>query len=214
MYKYKCVIFDCDGVLVDSEPIGNEVLVEMTNELGGNIELDFAYEHFKGNSIQTVVDHISKLVNHKLGEAFISEYRERSYKAFKEKIKPVTGVEDVIKKLQIPFCVASSGPIEKIKLNLNLTGLLPYFEDKIFSCYTIQKWKPEPDIFLLAAKTMGFLPEDCLVIEDSEIGVQAAKNGGFNVFSYTEHDYNGKLAKVSLKTFDKMSSLPALLTNI
>ena len=214
MYKYKCIIFDCDGVLVDSEPIGNEVLVEMTNELGGKIDLDYAYEHFKGNSLHAVVDNISELIGYKLNDDFIPEYRRRSYEAFKEKITPVKGVKDVIKELKIPYCVASSGPVEKIKLNLKLTGLLPYFEDKIFSCYTIQKWKPDPDIFLLAAKTMGFLPEECLVIEDSEIGVQAAKNGGFNVFSYTEHDYNGKLSKVSDKTFNKMSSLPAILTNI
>ena len=215
MYKYKCVIFDCDGVLVDSEPIGNIVLVEMANELGAKIDLNYAYKYFKGNSLQAVVDLISKLVTQKFDDdLFITQYRDRSYTAFKEQIKPIVGIEEVIKGLRIPYCVASSGPLEKIKLNLSLTGLLPYFEDNIFSCYSIQKWKPDPAIFLLAAKTMGFLPEECLVVEDSKIGIQAAKNGGFDVCGYTEHDYKNELEEDSDITIDKMSSLPSVLTNI
>lgn len=214
MSKYKCIIFDCDGVLVDSEPIGNKVLVDIANELGADIDLDYAYTHFKGNSLKEVANRVSKLISISLPDNFVSEYRRRSYQSFKENIKPIDGIESVLENLKVPFCVASSGPEKKIRLNLSLTGLLPYFEEKIFSCYAIQKWKPEPDIFLLAAKTMGFSSSECLVIEDSLTGVQAAKNGGFDVFSYTAHDYKNELCGIADKTFKNMATLPSLLTDI
>jgi len=113
--------------------------------------------------------------------------------------------------LSIPFCVASSGPENKIRLNLELTGLLPYFESNIFSCYTIQKWKPDPAVFLWAAETMGFQPSECVVIEDSYIGVNAAINGGFDVYGFTAHDYLAELQKNATKTFDSILKLPELL---
>ena len=211
MSKYKCIIFDCDGVLVDSEPIGNQVLVDMANSYGADIDLDYAFKHFKGGSIYTCRDKIQALVNQPLSQDFIAEYRRRSYSAFKEQIQPVEGVKEVIESLSIPFCVASSGPNEKIRLNLELTGLLPYFEDNIFSCYTIEKWKPEPDVFIWAAKTMGFKPEDCVVIEDSLTGIQAAKAGGFDVFGFTAHDYNNELQAEATTTFNSMEKLLELI---
>jgi len=201
---YKCVIFDCDGVLVDSEPIGNQVLVDMANDLGADIDLNYAYTHFKGGSLQSCVDKIEVLLGTPLSENFIATYRRRSFEEFKTNIKPVDGVLEFIQKLQIPFCVASSGPENKIRLNLELTGLLPYFENNIFSCYTIEKWKPSPAVFLWAAETMGFSPKDCVVIEDSLTGVQAAKNGGFDVIGYTAHDYNNELENQATVTFDTM----------
>lgn len=211
MSKYKCIIFDCDGVLVDSEPIGNQVLVDMANGYGADIDLDYAFKHFKGGSIYTCRDKIQALVNQPLSQDFIAEYRRRSYSAFKEQIQPVEGVKEVIESLSIPFCVASSGPTEKIRLNLELTGLLSYFEDNIFSCYTIEKWKPEPDVFIWAAKTMGFKPEDCVVIEDSLTGIQAAKAGGFDVFGFTAHDYNNELVAEATTTFNSMEKLLELI---
>ena len=121
------------------------------------------------------------------------------------------GVKEVIENLSIPFCVASSGPKNKIKLNLELAGLSPYFESKIFSCYDIQKWKPDPAIFILAAKTMGFHPSECIIIEDSISGVQAALNGGFDVFGFTAHDYNNELQGTANKTFNNMNQLLELI---
>ncbi len=207
MSKYKCVIFDCDGVLVDSEPIGNQVLVDMANELGANIDLDYAYKHFKGGKMQSCVDKISTLINHPIPEDFTTRYRQKSFEAFKANIKPVEGVIELIQSLKIPYAVASSGPENKIRLNLELTGLLPYFENKIFSCYAIQKWKPSPAVFLWAAKTLGFKPEECVVIEDSLIGVQAAKNGGFDVVGYTVHDYNNELKSEATYAFDRIETI-------
>ena len=211
MSKYKCVIFDCDGVLVNSEPIGNRVLVNMANEYGADIDLNYAMKHFKGSFIDACVEKISKLTTTPLQENFTEEYRKRSYESFKKNIKPIEGVKNFLQNLNTSFCVASSGPETKIKLNLELTDLLPFFKNKIFSCYAIKKWKPDPTIFIWAAKTMGFQPNECLIIEDSLSGVYAARNGGFDVFGFTAHDYNNELKKVATKTFDSMDMLLKML---
>lgn len=211
MSKYKCVIFDCDGVLVDSEPIASQVLVEMANEYGANIDLKYALKTFKGASMQQCYDHIAHLATQRLPEDFMPNFRERSFESFKKNIRPVNGVTEVVKNLDIPFCVASSGPENKIRLNLELTGLLPHFENKIFSCYTIKKWKPDPAVFLWAAETMGFQPEECVVIEDSMSGVNAAINGGFDVFGFTAHDYHNELEGNATLTFSDMSELLELI---
>lgn len=211
MNKYKCIIFDCDGVLVDSEPISIQVLVDMANVHGANINLAYGMKHFKGSFMQACIDKISRLVTLPLKNNFESEYRKKSFEAFNKNIKAVDGVKKVLDSLNIPFCVASSGPENKIQLNLGLTGLLPYFENRIFSCYTIQKWKPEPDVFLWAAKTMGFKPEECLVVEDSLSGVRAAKAGGFDVFGFTAHDYDNELKAEATNTFHTMNSLLSMI---
>ncbi|WP_136480212.1 HAD family hydrolase [Cognatitamlana onchidii] len=204
MSKYKCIIFDCDGVLVDSESIAIGVLVEMANALGANFDKQQSVGNLKGKSLKACMNLISERIKKPLPDSFEPDYRINTFKAFTENIKPITGIESVIKKLKMPFCVASSGPENKIRLNLDLTGLLPYFDGNIFSCYTIQKWKPEPDVYLWAAKIMGFKPNECLVIEDSVSGVKAAKKGGFDVYGYTEHDYKNELKGLANKTFDSM----------
>ncbi|MDO6760899.1 HAD family hydrolase [Tamlana sp. 2_MG-2023] len=213
MSKYKCIIFDCDGVLIDSETIAIGTLVEMANLLGANMDKSQSIIDLKGKSFNHCLNLISNRINKLLPEDFESEYRVNTFKAFKENIQPIKGIKEVIKNLKIPFCVASSGPENKIRLNLEVTGLLPSFEGKIFSCYTIQKWKPEPDVYLWAAKTMGFKASECLVIEDSVSGVLGAKNGGFDVYGYTEHDYKNELEVLSTKTFSKMSDLLGLINN-
>ncbi|WP_228852383.1 HAD family hydrolase [Aegicerativicinus sediminis] len=212
MPNFECVIFDCDGVLVDSEPLSNGMLVTMANELGASIDLDFAYRNFKGHSLQHCLKVISTLIQDSLPRTFENEYRERSYEIFKTEMTPIEGIEEVLQSLDKPFCVASSGPREKIRLNLKKTGLLPYFQNAIYSCYDIQKWKPDPGIFLHAAASMGFKVEDCLVIEDSVAGVTAAKNGGFEVLAFTENDVLDELTTISNGTFGSMKELRSLLS--
>jgi HAD superfamily hydrolase (TIGR01509 family) len=211
MSKYKCIIFDCDGVLVDSESIAIGTLVDMANSLGAKMSIEESIINLKGKSLNLCMGIVESLIEKPLPETFEADYRTNTFKAFKEQIQPIKGIKDVVGNLKIPFCVASSGPENKIRLNLEITGLLSYFENKIFSCYSIQKWKPEPDIFLWAAKTMGFEPHECLVIEDSVSGVKAAKKGGFDVYGYTEHDYKSELIALANKTFDDMSKLPTFI---
>lgn len=210
--KYKCIIFDCDGVLVDSEPISNQVMVDLANQMGANIDLEYAYGYFKGNSFNECAAQISKLTNRNLPVNFEELYRQKSFERFKDEIKPISGVKELLEGLKLPFCVASSGPMNKIKLNLELTGLSSFFQEKtIFSCYTIGKWKPDPAVFLWASRAMEFTIDECLVIEDSSIGIEAAVKGGFDVFGYTAHDYKGELHKKATNTFYHMNLLPELL---
>ena len=206
MSKYKCIIFDCDGVLVDSEPISIQILVDMANSYGANIDLAYGMKHFKGSFMKACLEKISVLINKTVPDSFETDYRTESFRRFNENMKPIDGIKDVLNNLKVPFCVASSGPDDKIRLNLKLAGLLPYFEGNIFSCYAIEKWKPDPAVFLWAAETMGSKPSDCLIIEDSLSGVRA-KNGGFDVFGFTAHDYNNELKSEATKTFNKMSQL-------
>lgn len=211
MSKYKCIIFDCDGVLVDSEFLAISVLIDMANALGAGMDLQECLINFKGKSLRDCMDAIAKKIEAPLPIHFEQDYRINTFEAFRKDIKPINGIKRVLENLNIPFCVASSGPENKIRLNLDIAGLLPFFEGHIFSCYAIKKWKPEPDIFLWAAKTIGFSPNECLVIEDSVSGVKAAKSGGFDVFGYTEHDYNNELEALATRTFDRMDKLLEML---
>ena len=122
------------------------------------------------------------------------------------------GVKEIIEDLSIPFCVASSGPLKKIELNLKKTKLFKHFKGNIFSSYEIGSWKPEPEIFIYAAQKMGFRPNECLVIEDSIAGIRAAKKGGFNVFGFTNQNEQKVFDEENLLIFQKMSELKLLLS--
>lgn len=209
--KYKCIIFDCDGVLVDSEAISNQVIVDLANKEGANIDLAYAIKHYAGTSLSFLKTDIEKRIQKKLPSNFDQEYRRISYLKFQTDIQPVEGIHDLLEILQIPFCVASNGPLDKMKLNLKATSLLPFFEGNMFSAYELNKWKPDPALFLHAAKTMGFLPNECVVVEDSLSGIKAAKAGGFDVYGFT-HNHNIEAFKEAGATvFSSMNELYDLL---
>ena len=186
----KCILFDCDGVLVDSEPIALSTLVYQANELGVDIDLEFATQYFKGNSLEEVIAAIAYFRKKPVPSNFEQVYRKISFDRFKKELKPIEGITELIPQLTIPFAVASSGPQHKIRLNLEITGLIHQFDGNIFSCYDLQKWKPDPAIYIHAAKEMGFEPKECLIIEDSLMGVQAAVASGARVYAYAEHAHN------------------------
>ncbi|KRD08992.1 haloacid dehalogenase [Flavobacterium sp. Root901] len=209
--EVKCIIFDCDGVLVDTEKIGNGILLEMAAEYGFEMELEDAYRNFNGRNLKDCFRHIEEAIDKKLPETFESEYRERSFNAFKTEVKPMEGVFDFIEKLKIPYCVASSGPVEKIRLNLEAAGLLDKFENKIFSSYQINSWKPEPGIFLHAASEMGFDVKDCIVLEDSKAGVKAGRSGGFKVYGFANGFNNHDLEEEGALIFHSYEELSRML---
>lgn len=182
---YQAIIFDCDGVLVDTESISCSVLVEMAKSFGLIMDPDYALKQLSGKSPKEMIHFLEKSSGQRLPVNFEAEYRKLSYQAYKLGTKPIPGIIELLDKLKMPYCVASGGPMQKILLNLELAGLLKYFKDRIFSSYDINSWKPEPDIFLYAAKQMNFKPSECAVIEDSISGVEAATKGGFDVFLYT-----------------------------
>lgn len=209
--KYNCIIFDCDGVLVDSEAISAKVFQEMVAELGHSIDFETVLEQITGTSMKENLKFFSDFTGKELPADFESEFRKRSYEAFKTGIKPVNGITDLLKNIKVPVGVASSGPIEKIRLNLTTTNLIHYFGDNIFSSYEIGSWKPNPEIYLYAAKEMGFKPGECAVVEDSLPGIQAAKAGGFDVFAYA-HDKNKTAFEESgARVFFEMAELETLL---
>ena len=209
--KYKCIIFDCDGVLVDSEFISIKTLVEMAQSVGLKIDMKTATQEFTGKSLESILHFIESGINKKLPETFETEFRDKSFKKFKEELKPIKGIKNLLPRLKIHYCVASSGPKEKIILNLTTTGLIGYFKNNIFSCYDIDSWKPNPDIFLHAAKEMGFQPNECVVIEDSIIGIEAAKNGGFDVYGYVNDKSDKTLLNSGAILFNDMDELGRLL---
>lgn len=209
--EIKCIIFDCDGVLVDTEKIGNGILLAMAQEHGFEMELEDAYRNFNGRNLKDCFRHIEEAIDQKLPDNFEEEYRLKSFDAFKTQVKPMEGVEDFINKLTIPYCVASSGPVEKIRLNLEVAGLLDKFEGKIFSSYQINSWKPEPGIFLHAAKEMGFDVKDCVVLEDSKAGVKAGISGGFKVYGFANGFNNEDLQEEGATLFSSYNELKNLL---
>lgn len=212
MQRPECVIFDCDGVLVDSEAIGIRVLLEMTSRYGVQTELAEAVEEFGGRRLKEVIQTLQGRAQERFPDDLETLYRARSYEVFQTEVMPVAGIKDVLAALPMPFCVASSGPVEKIRLNLMLTGLLHFFEGRIFSAYDIQRWKPDPGIFLHAAQQMGFAPSQCAVVEDSLAGVVAGIAGGFQVLGYAK-PYNARvLEEAGATVFYAMQELPVLLS--
>lgn len=209
--EVKCIIFDCDGVLVDTEKIGNGILLSMAAEYGFEMKLEDAYRDFNGRNLKECFQHIENAIGKKLPDTFESEYREKSFEAFKTQVKPMDGVVAFIEKLKIPYCVASSGPEDKIRLNLEVAGLLDKFENKIFSSYQINSWKPDPGIFLHAAKEMGFDVQDCIVIEDSKAGVISGVRGGFKVYGFANGYNNEDLKKEGAILFHSYQELSSLL---
>ena len=209
--KYKCIIFDCDGILVDSEEISNSILAQMVRDLGFELDASYALKYFTGRSLKSNFDHIESIIEQRLPPTFEQEYRTKTFAAFKSDLKPIKGIREVLDQITLPFCVASSGPKNKIVLNLTTTKLIDYFEGNIFSAYEINKWKPDPDIFEYAARKMGFRPYECAVVEDSMAGIQAGISGGFDVFAFSKPKDNDAFEEVGAITFSDMSSLLPLM---
>jgi HAD superfamily hydrolase (TIGR01509 family) len=181
------ILFDCDGTLVDSEMLGNEVLAAFACELGARMTAAEAATLFRGRKMAECVAEIEEMIGRRLPESFVPELRGRTADAFRERLQPVDGALELVRSLRVPFCVASSGPREKIELSLTVTGLLPYFEGRIFSSYDVGAWKPDPALHLHAARTLGVQPELCVVIDDSMPGILAGVAAGMMVIALDMH---------------------------
>lgn len=170
----KLVIFDCDGVLVDSEKLSNNVLAQMLADYGHQISGDESVDRFRGMELGKCIEILGRETSIVLPETFETDFRQHMSSVFQTQLQPVEGALQLVKSLRIPFCVASNGPRKKIEANLQTTKQYPHFVGKIFSAYEVNSWKPDPDLFLSAAKHFGVAPGDCIVIEDSIVGVRAA----------------------------------------
>jgi HAD superfamily hydrolase (TIGR01509 family) len=183
----QAVIFDCDGTLVESERLANEVLVELVGEHGLNISADYALTQFRGAKMADSIAHLEGLLGKSLPDDFVPTLRTRCAEAFHDRLQPVDGALELVRSLSVPCCVASSGPMAKMQLTLSITGLAPYFEGRLFSSYKIGSWKPEPDLFLHAAHALSVAPESCAVVEDSLPGIKAGVAAGMQVFALQMH---------------------------
>lgn len=195
--QYQLAIFDCDGVLVDSESISCGVIAEMSTNLGFPMTTKESIHQFAGTGMSIVRDFISTRINDNLPENFEAEYRRLTAERFLSDLQPIAGVKTVLEALTIPRCVGSNGPRAKIISNLGITKLDSFFQpEHIFSAYDIQKWKPEPDLYLHAANRLGVASEHCIVVEDSTAGVTAARAAGMDVVAYAGEG-NGEQLKAA-----------------
>ena len=213
MKNVKCIIFDCDGILVDSETIANQVLLSMSAPFGLKMTMEEAVKNFNGRRLKNIFEQIEKLTDKKLPDSFETDFRKQTFEAFKTDLKAVKGVRKFIENLSVPYCVASSGPVEKITFNLTTTGLIQNFENRIFSSYEINSWKPDPDIFIHACNQMGFKKEECIVIEDSVAGVIAGVKGGFKVFALANENNAQDLRDEGATVFYNYEELEGILNS-
>lgn len=212
MKSFQLVIFDCDGVLVDSERITNTVFCSMLNDLGVSISLPDMFEKFVGLSMPQCLELITELLGHTPPVDFVPTLKRRAEAALRAEITPIDGVAEVLKELRVPYCVASSGEHEKIRLTLGATGLLKNFENRIFSVVDVARPKPAPDVFLFAAKTLGADPAACAVIEDTPTGVRAGVAAGMHVYGFSANTPEHKLSDAGAHhVFSEMRQLPGLL---
>ncbi len=208
------IIFDCDGVLVDSELLSNRVLTQMLGEIGLPMSLEDIIATFMGHSMAACVDIIEQRTGRPLPSTFVADFRDRTFDVFRRELRPVAGIEAVLDAIDRPFCVASSGPPEKIQLTLSTTGLMPRFTGRIFSAVEVARGKPHPDLFLHAAQMMGVTPARCVVVEDSVRGVQAAVAAGMRVLGFADLTDADELAAAGADVFRSMDQLPALLAQL
>jgi HAD superfamily hydrolase (TIGR01509 family) len=206
------VIFDCDGVLIDSERLAVKVDVQVLRELGWPLTEAEVIERFVGRSDRDGRAMIETHLGRKLPEGFDEALEHRYRETFATALTPVDGVLEALDRIAVPMCVASSGTHDHLRYTLGVTGLYQRFAGRIFSADDVENGKPAPDLFLHAATQMAAKPRHCVVIEDSRPGVQAARAAGMRVLAYA-----GGLSAVEMLTgpnttvFDDMRQLPELL---
>lgn len=204
-----CIIFDCDGTLVDSEPLCNALLAEELAKRNVEISVSQLLDEYRGWKLASILDHISLSQGVIFEDDFIPQFRALELNAFRRDLKAIDGVRDALSQISLPKCVASSGPTAKIMEALSVTKLSGYFGANIFSGHDINKWKPDPDLFLYAARQMNTVPSNCVVVEDSDVGVLAAIRAGIKCYYYnptgSENMYEAAIS------FQHMSELPGLL---
>ncbi|MGW1778862.1 HAD family hydrolase [Streptomyces sp. NPDC002143] len=212
--RYDLVIFDNDGVLVDSEPISNRLLADYLTELGHPTSYEDSIRDYMGSAMHRIHELVQERTGERLPAEFDDTFHRRVFAAFERELEPVVGAVDVLAKLAadgVPYCVASSGSHERIRVGHRTTGLDRWFDDsRIFSSQDVGKGKPAPDLFLYAAERMGVTPERCVVVEDSPLGVQAAVAAGMDVYGFTAMTPAVRLAGAT-RLFSRMGELADLL---
>ena len=216
MNNFDLIIFDCDGVLVDSERIANEAFANLLNdEFGFSLSLDDMFEIFVGHSSRQCIEIIEGMLGKKPPGDLEERYKNEINLALNSSVTRVNGIGKAISDITIPYCVASGGSHEKMKITLGKTNLFQFFENKLYSTSDVSREKPFPDIYLHAAQSMGASdPSKCLVIEDSPIGVKGGVSAGMTVFGFSELTDAKKLLDAGAHhIFDRMEFLATEIDN-
>jgi HAD superfamily hydrolase (TIGR01509 family) len=207
----RSVIFDCDGVLVDSEHISNHVLAGLLTDTGLPTTFEDCMHDYRGRAMPSVL----ALAEQRLGRPLPADLSDRYYAevkaVFVRELQPVPGVVGALDRIALPSCVASSGPHHKMAVTLRRTGLWERFEGRIFSASEVEHGKPAPDLFLHAARRMGFDPAVTAVVEDSVPGIEAARAAGMRALAFARHTDAELLAAAGGEPFHEMAELPELL---
>ena len=184
--EFDTIIFDCDGTLVDSEPITVKVLIDFVKEFGLELSYADALPLFVGRDMPAIMAVLESWMNSKLPVTFAEEFRARQASALRKELTVISGAHELLGSLERQFCVASNAPQAKIEINLTTTGLSQFFtSETTFSAYDINVWKPEPDLFLYAADRLKVDASRCVVIEDSQAGIDAGLAAGMQVIGYS-----------------------------
>lgn len=213
------IIFDCDGVLVDSEIIAAEVFAAHLSKLTTNVTPQECFDRFKGQSMKTCMGQIVEMIGRPIPKSFLAAMQRETFERFQTDLKVVEGIVSALDSLAgagFEMCVASSGSYEKMDVTLGKTGLLGRFSGRIYSAVDVKKGKPAPDVFLYAAQQQGFDVEHCVVIEDSKPGVAAGLSAGMPVLHFLADQPEIKVgapveASGATAGFNRMDQLPALL---
>jgi HAD superfamily hydrolase (TIGR01509 family) len=214
------IIFDCDGVLVDSEPLSMRVDMELLHGLGVTIGEEEAHRRFVGLTFEAMVGMMERETGRRFPADLTIDKDRLLLALFERELKPVPGMAETLPQLGLPLSVASNSPFNRVAAALRIAGLSPWFGDRITTFEHVPRGKPEPDIFIEAARRAGFAPAECLVIEDSVTGVTAAVRAGCPVLGYTgthhlRGDHGAKLVAIgAARVFDDMRQLPALLAEL
>jgi len=205
----QCLLFDCDGTLVDSERLGNIGLVVKFREYGVELDADELVIRFRGWKLANTLETLTQELGLSLAEDFVDSYRAIVNELFETELKPVDHIEYALKNLKQAKAVVSSGPVQKIKQSLRLCGLSGHFGENIYSSYDVKIWKPDPGIYKYAAQSMGFSAEKCVMIDDASVGVEAGFKAGMKTLFYNQ--FNEVCEFPSVVSFSSMNELPYLI---
>jgi HAD superfamily hydrolase (TIGR01509 family) len=215
MTAAQLVIFDADGVLVDSEVISNRVLARLLTSAGLPMTLAETRRDYQGLLLDEITTVTERRLGHRLPDGFLARFQTERAEEFRRELKPVRGAAEAIRLIQragLRVCVASQGTLAKTRMTLALTGLdrlIP--ADAVFSAYSVPRGKPHPDVFLHAGERMGAEPGDCVVVEDTASGVTAAVAAGMRVLGYAAHSDEAALKRAGAEILHTLDELPPLL---
>ncbi len=213
--EIKCVIFDCDGVLINSEVLCCKALFNVFSLYGSNLPLNDYIANFKGGKVSDILSDTIEHLGIRVRQSDIEPlYRDQVDALFSKELRPLNGVESLLDKLSaqaMDFCVVSNSHKEKVENSLRLAGLLQQFNGRIFSAYDVDSWKPEPDILLYAAMSMGYPPHECVYVDDSDKGIKAGLKAGIETIHLRSDLKSSRMVSENVLRIEAISQLDHII---